>query len=84
MRACSTGHAGMCAEAAIRIVLIFGMAGHSMADSSIADGCRRKAIEAEELAQKSNNPVTRKSYEDIAALWRKMADQAEISDDESW
>jgi hypothetical protein len=55
-----------------------------MADSSIADGCRRKAIEAEELAQKSNNPVTRKSYEDIAALWRKMADQAEISDDESW
>ena len=51
--------------------------------SDIADECRRKAIEAEGLARKATNPLTRKSYEDIAAHWRKLAEQAEVSDDEA-
>jgi hypothetical protein len=54
-----------------------------MANSSdIADECRRQAVAAEERAQKSTNPNTRQSYEEIAAIWRKMAEQAEASDEE--
>jgi hypothetical protein len=56
----------------------------SMADSlDIADECRRKAIEAEDLARKATDPLTRKSYEDIAMHWRKLAEHAEMSDDET-
>jgi hypothetical protein len=57
--------------------------GTQMANSSdIADECRRQAIAAEERAQKSTNPNTRQSYEEIAVIWRKMAEQAEICDQE--
>jgi hypothetical protein len=51
--------------------------------SDIAYECRRKAIEVEKLAQTATDPLTRKSYEEIAARWRKMAEQAEMSDEES-
>ena len=56
-----------------------------MADFSedIADECRRKAIEADERAKNSADPERRKSYEDIAALWRKIAERAEMSDEET-
>jgi hypothetical protein len=55
-----------------------------MANSSdIADECRRQAMAAEERAQKSTNPNSRQSYEEIAFIWRKMAEQAEISDEET-
>ena len=54
-----------------------------MADSSdIVDECRRKAVEAAERAQKSTNAATRKSYEEIAAHWWKMAEMAETPDEE--
>jgi hypothetical protein len=54
-----------------------------MANSSdIADECRRQAIAAEERAQNSTNPTTRQSYEEIAIIWRKMAEQAEACDQE--
>ena len=55
-----------------------------MANSSdIADECGRQAIAAEERAQNSTNPTTRQSYEEIAIIWRKMAEQAEIFDEET-
>jgi hypothetical protein len=54
-----------------------------MANSSdIADECGRQAIAAEERAQNSTNPTTRQSYEEIAIIWRKMAEQAEACDQE--
>ena len=55
-----------------------------MANSSdIADECRRQAMAAEERAQKSTNPNTRQTYEEIAVIWQKMAEQAEIPDDDA-
>jgi len=39
--------------------------------------CRRKAEEADELAQKATDPAVRLAYEEIARRWREMAERAE-------
>jgi hypothetical protein len=39
--------------------------------------CRCKAEEADELAQKATDPAVRTAYEEIARLWREMAERAE-------
>ena len=39
--------------------------------------CRRKAEEADELAQKATDPAIRLAYEEIARRWREMAERAE-------
>src|SRR5262245_47203274 len=39
--------------------------------------CRRKAEEADELAQKATDPAIRLVYEEIARRWREMAERAE-------
>ena len=42
-----------------------------------AHECRRKAKEADELAQKTTDPAVRLAYEEIARRWREMAERAE-------
>jgi hypothetical protein len=39
--------------------------------------CRRKAEEADELAQKTTDAAVRTAYEEIARRWREMAERAE-------
>jgi hypothetical protein len=39
--------------------------------------CRRKAKEADELAEKATDPAVRTAYEEIARHWREMAERAE-------
>ena len=72
----------MCAEFALQNRLASHWSAQMANSSDIADECRRLAIAAEERAQKSTNPNTRQSYEEIAVIWRKMAEQAEICDQE--
>src|SRR5215813_774883 len=42
-----------------------------------SEECRRRAKEAEELARKSSDFGAQRAYEEIARLWRDMADRAE-------
>ena len=39
--------------------------------------CRRKAEEADELARKSTDFGAQRAYEEIAQLWREMAERVE-------
>ena len=39
--------------------------------------CRRKAEEADELAKKSKDSSARLAYEQIARIWREMAERGE-------
>jgi hypothetical protein len=39
--------------------------------------CRRKAEEADELAQKATDPAVRLAYEEIGRRWREIAERAE-------
>ena len=43
----------------------------------LADECLRKAEEAEELARKTSDFLTRKAYEEIARIGREIAERAE-------
>ena len=42
-----------------------------------SEECRRRAEEADELAQKSTDFGARRAYEEIAQLWREMAERVE-------
>jgi len=42
-----------------------------------SEECRRKADEADELARKSRDFDAQRAYEEIARLWRDMAERAE-------
>lgn len=44
-----------------------------------SEECRRRADEGEELARKSTDVAARQAYEDIARLWREMAERAELN-----
>jgi hypothetical protein len=39
--------------------------------------CRRRAEEADELARKSTDFAAQRAYEEIAKLWREMAERVE-------
>ena len=42
-----------------------------------AEECRRKAKEADALAEAARDQAAREIYIEVAALWRKLADQVE-------
>jgi hypothetical protein len=42
-----------------------------------SEECRRRAEEADELARKSTDFGARRAYEEIAQLWREMAERVE-------
>ena len=48
------------------------------------DECRRRAEEAEELARKSSDVVAQKAYEEIARIWREMAERGERTKRNQW
>jgi hypothetical protein len=42
-----------------------------------SEKCRRRAEEADELARKSTDFAAQRAYEEIAHLWREMAERVE-------
>ena len=42
-----------------------------------SEECRRRVEEADELARKSTDFDARRAYEEIAQLWREMAERVE-------
>jgi hypothetical protein len=45
-----------------------------------ADACRRRADDCEQAALRVNDPKVRNAYLEIAARWRRMAEQQEAID----
>ena len=44
---------------------------------STAEECRRKAKEAEAMAENARDQAAREILREVAELWRKLADQVE-------
>ena len=46
-----------------------------------AEACRRRANDCEQAATRVKDPEVRMVYLEIAARWRRMAEQQEVIDD---
>lgn len=46
-----------------------------------ADTCRRRANDCEQAASRAKDPNVRDAYLNMAARWRRMAEQQEAIDD---